>query len=159
MPKQLDRLLLFLMLALVLVVTVVLSIPSWREKIKDFVLSDSREVLAKVEGDLTGKGDLISVVKVKIRSELVLEVYALDPSRGETTLRSRVILPESKDGFFQFRGQPTNLALADTDGDGVLEIVAPTYDENLIPRLHVYRYDEKAQIFVPMGPDAITEPR
>lgn len=158
-PKQLERLAGFAMLALLLVVTVAFSIPAWREAIRDRFLSDSRQVLAKVDGDLNGQGDFISVVKVKTRDDLIVEVYTLNPQKDETSLRARLILPESKDGFFQFRGRPTNLALVDMDGDNWLEIIAPTFDENLIPRLHVYHYDPHAQIFVPMGPESITEPR
>lgn len=158
-PKHFERNTGIAAATLLLIVTICFSVPSIRESLRERFLSDRREILAKVDGDLNGQGDFVSVVKVKTRDDLLVEVYSVNPQRGETTQRARLILPEHKDGYFQFRGQPTNLALVDLDGDNWLEIVAPTYDENLIPRLHVYKYDPHAQVFIPMGPDAVTEPR
>lgn len=152
-PPKADRLIPSLSIGLVVLVTILVLIPSVRERIRDGLLPGTREILAKAEGDLTGQGDWVSVVKVKTRSDLVLEVYSMDAQKGETRMRARMVLPEKKDGYFQFHGQPTNLALVDLNGDGVLEIVAPTFDENLIPRLRVYRYDPAAQVFVLASPE------
>jgi hypothetical protein len=148
-----DRTLLPLLLGLVVLTSVAVLFPESREWLRDHLLPDSREILAKAEGDLTGQGDFISVVKVKTKNDLVIEIYSVESQKNETTQRARLILPERKDGFFEFRGQPTNLALVDLNGDGILEIVAPTFDDNLIPRLRIYRYDPSAQVFILTGPE------
>lgn len=120
----------------------------FRASLKDRFRPDERTVLAKVEGDLTGGGHFVSVIKVKTRDSLLVEVYRIDPKTGEQQKAAGIELPERRDGHFQFRGGPTNLALVDLDGDGILEIAVPTYDDNLIPRLHVYRFDPQAEVFI-----------
>lgn len=142
------------MLALVVVVTAISLHPTSRFWLKNWLFpATSRTLLAKAEGDLTGLGDLVTVLKVKTRSDLLIEVYSQNVQKTESALRARIILPERNDGFFEFRGSPTNLALVDINHDGILEIAAPTFDENMIPRLHIYRYDPEAQVFVMVGPD------
>ena len=151
--KKQERLVLATLISLLVVVTAISLYPDSRQWLKDHLIPSKRVVLAKVEGDLTGQGDLVSVVKVQTATDLTIEVYGLNPQKNETSLRARLILPERRDGHFQIRGRPTNLALVDLNQDGVLEIAAPTFDENLVPRLHIYRYDPSAQVFILTGPD------
>lgn len=153
LPKKLDLWVLLSLLIVLVAVTAASIHPAARQWLRDHLISDNRVVLAKVDGDLTGQGDFVSVIKVKTRNELIVEVYSLEPKKNETSLRARLVLPERRDGFFQFRGHPTNLALVDLNDDGTLEIAVPTFDDNLIPRLHVYRYDPAAQVFILTGPD------
>ena len=54
-------------------------------------------------------------------------------------------LPDHKDGFFLYQGEATNLALEDVDGDQQLDIIAPSYDNNLVARLNVYSYDQRSE--------------
>jgi len=142
-----------ILLGAVFLVMVTASIPEVRQQLRTWLIPEQREILAKVEGDLTGQGDFVTAVKIKTRSDLIVEIYAQDAKTQEPQQRARIVLPEKRDGFFQLHGTPTNLALVDVNGDGVLELAVPTYDENLIPRLHIYRYDPVAQIFILAGPD------
>ena len=153
LPKKLDLWILFSLFILLVVITAVSIHPLARQWLRDHLIQDTRTVVGKVEGDLTGQGDFVSVVKVKTKNDLIVEVYSMEPKKNETSLRARLVLPERRDGYFQFQGHPTNLALVDLNKDGVLEIAVPTFDDNLIPRLHIYRYDPAAQVFILTGPD------
>lgn len=130
--------------------------PSLRQYIKGELVNHERTILAKAEGDLTGKGDPVVIIKVKTPDSLSLEIYAKAPGKEETVFQKRLILPERRDGYFTYRGQETNLVLADIDHDGTLEILAPAFDEGLIPRLNVYKYDSTTQSFLKMGADSLS---
>lgn len=154
--KQLFIYLSFLILILlVILVSTVAAIPSLRDRVRSVVLKPYRQVLAKVEGDLTGKNEKVSVIKVKTETGLVVEVYKTMEDNHERMISSQRI-EERRDAFMNIRGEATNLALIDLDNDGILEILAPAYDENLVPRLHVFKYDPVGTTFVIMGPDTGT---
>jgi hypothetical protein len=153
LPKKLDLWILFSLFILLVVITAASVHPAARQWLRDHLIQDTRTVVGKVDGDLTGQGDFVSVVKVKTKNDLIVEVYTREPKKNETSLRARLVLPERRDGYFQLQGHPTNLALVDVNKDGVLEIAVPTFDDNLIPRLHIYRYDPAAQVFILTGPD------
>lgn len=140
---------------LVLAVSVVASVPSLRQRVRAVFQKPYRIVLAKARGDLTGQGFIVSVVKLKSLEGISVEVYERLGEGEEERLLARLPFEERRDGHFSIRGQATNLALVDLDGDGILELVVPVYDENLIPRLHVFRYDPVGKIFIRLGPEAM----
>lgn len=141
------------LLALALAILTFLS-PS-RELIRELIMMNSRIVLAKADADLTGKGTQVSIIKVQSADTLALEVFETNGHGQKLQFRKRIILPEKKDAYFNFRGNTSNLVIADVDDDGILEIIAPTFDENLIPRLNVYKFDPESLNFFRMGPDAL----
>ncbi len=127
-------------------------LPSSREFIRSVIVSNSRQVLAKAEGDLTGKGMKVAVIKVKTADTIALEIFESQGDTASLQFVKRIVLQEKRDAFFNFRGNATNLALTDVDNDGKMEIVAPTFDDNLIPRLNVYKYDPEFNDFRKLGP-------
>ncbi len=143
---------LFLILLLLIAANL---IPSVKEKIFSLLVENERLVLNVAEADITGNNDWISVVKVKTVDSLSLEIYDLDRKTQNTTFKYRVILPDKKDGYFNYHGNAANLAFEDLDGDRVQEIIAPTFDNNLIPRLNIYKYDPSLQVFVKLNSDSI----
>jgi hypothetical protein len=92
-------------------------------------------------------------LKIQTADTLSLEVFESDGDSQKMKFFKRIVLPETRDAYFNFHGNATNLALTDVDGDGSMEIVAPTFDENLIPRLNVYKYDSERQDFIRLGPE------
>jgi hypothetical protein len=110
-------------------------------------------VLAKAEADLTGKGLRVAVVKVQTADTIALEIFENDGNEGKLKFVKRIVLPEKRDAYFNFRGNATNLVVTDVDNDGELEIVAPTFDQNLVPRLNVYKFDSSVHDFLRLGPD------
>lgn len=127
------------------------GLPSFRITLRDTFLLQKREVLAKADGYLTASSP-ITVIKVKTADTLSLEIYTRKENTDELAFFKRIILPEKRDGYFTFRGNATNLVLTDLDGDGNIDILAPSFDENLIPRLHVYSYDPATNAFMQKGP-------
>lgn len=134
------------LLVLALLVTTIAVTPKLRQGVRDFFIPEQRVILAKISGDLTGAGFAVTVLKIQTRDNLVLEVYA-DEATGESRLFSRIVLPERRDAYFQLKGNATNLALADVDGDGSLEIVAPTFDEQMVARLNIYKLNPDTHSF------------
>lgn len=134
-------------LALVAMTLVTVAVvPSLRTKVKESLVSSDREVIAKVSGLLTAEGPQVTVLKIRSLNALTLEVYTQD-SEGGLNLLAKIPLFEVRDGHFFLKGNATNLALTDVDKDGNLEIVAPTYDDQMVPRLNIFRYNKNANSF------------
>lgn len=128
-------------------------IPQSREIIQSLINSQSRQILAKAETILPGTGSQVAVVKVKTNDTLAIEVFESRPEFQTFVFVKRLILPEIRDAYFQFQNQITNLAVSDLDHDGNLEIIVPTFDENLVPRLNVIRYETESKLLVKLGPE------
>ncbi len=123
------------------------SIPPWRHAVRGLFLSNEREILATVTTQLTMKEETYTVLKIKQRNQIFVEVYKQTDPQAESVFLTRINLSESRDAFFTFRGQATNLAVSDVDQDGVQEILIPAYDQNMTARLNIYKYDVKTGVF------------
>ncbi len=134
------------LLVLALLVTAVAITPPWRQGFRDFFNPEQRNILAKISGDLTGRGLFVTVFKIQIRDRLVLEVYNTENPEA-VTLMARIVLPEKRDAYFQLKGNATNLGLADVDNDGILEIIAPAFDDQMQARLNIYKFNLATRSF------------
>jgi hypothetical protein len=108
----------------------------WREQF----LPPERKILSVAFGRALPGHD-VRVAKVQAREGLFIEVYG-PVENGLEPLIDRIKLPDRRDGQFQFQGRATNLALQDLNGDQVFEIIAPTYDDSLVPHLNIYYYNK-----------------
>lgn len=145
---MIARVLLFtLLVAATLAATTVAVVPSLRSKAKALFQDTDRTLLAKASGRLTLAGPDITALKVKQEGRLFIEIYKLNIVDGSLELLTKLLLPESRDAFFTFQGNATNLALGDLDADGTLEVLAPTYDDEMVARLNVYKYNPESQQF------------
>ncbi|WP_413559326.1 hypothetical protein [Bdellovibrio sp. HCB209] len=129
-----------------MVVTTIAVIPNLRNSVKELFTSDSRTVIAKVTGSLTPEGPQVTVLKMQSKNFLELEVYNMNGGEG-MVIMAKIPLAESRDGYFTLKGNSTNLALTDFDGDGTLEIVAPTFDDQMVPRLNIFKYNSATHGF------------
>jgi len=147
----------FLVLASVFLgITVVNLNENFREKVRDFIISDQRKILAKAIGDLTGNStDTFTVLKVQDRDSLAIEVYQNLDNGKKTNFRARYILPEKREGYFSYQGNAVNLVLMDINVDGKMEILTSAYDDNLVPRMHVLQFDNDRIDFEELGPDSV----
>ncbi len=142
-----KEIILMVSLAIVaMIVTTVAVIPNLRTSVKDFFSPESRVVIAKVSGALTPEGPTVTVLKIQSKNFLELEVYNMDAKDG-MTLMAKIPLAETRDGYFSLKGNSTNLALTDFDGDGSQEIVAPTFDDQMVPRLNIFKYNSATHGF------------
>ncbi|MEZ4870891.1 MAG: hypothetical protein R2827_01335 [Bdellovibrionales bacterium] len=46
-----------------------------------------------------------------------------------------------------FRGQSTNLAVDDVNGDNIPEIIAPSFDKHLVAHMNVFSYNPVTKKF------------
>lgn len=127
--------------------------PSIRQKVQDRFAQVGREVLATAEGDLLNDGTMCKVIKYRSRDGIFVEVMKVQMD-GSSLLIDRVVLPDKHDGLFNYQGHVTRLAIADVDGDGKMELLAPTFDNQLIPHLNVFRYNPAILRFEPVQPGA-----
>lgn len=134
------------LLLVALLVTAVAITPSWRQSVRDLISPEQRTILAKVTGDLTGQGLHVMVLKIQTRDGLVLEIYNID-NPEDNSLMARIVLPEKRDAYFQLKGNATNLGLADVDNEGTMEIIAPTFDDQMIARLNIYKFNAATRGF------------
>ncbi len=122
-------------------------VPSLRGRVRAQLIRPSRSVLSQAEGVLIPGEPPETVVKVLNRDHISLEIYSNPKDGAEHQLIYTIDLPDSRDAYFNYSGVATNLVLGDIDNDGQLEVLAPTFDENLIPRLRVYKYDMVSKTF------------
>jgi hypothetical protein len=113
--------------------------PDIRTQIRALLLKDYRVVVSSTAADFASSGSSMEVVKVKTRNALFLEIYK-SGADGSQKLVDRLELKDQNDGYFSFNGQATNLAIDDIDGDGRPEILAPSFDRDMVGHLNIYRY-------------------
>lgn len=126
--------------------------PSLRQRVQDHFTQVGREILATADGDLLNEGVPAKVIKYRNKDGIFVDVMRMEPD-GSTKLVDRIVLPDKHDGLFNFHGQVTRLAIADVDADGKQELLAPTFDNQLVPHLNVFRYNPAIQRFEPVQPD------
>lgn len=127
--------------------TLAALIPSSRQKIRSWLRPDNRQILAKTSGYASADGPFVSVFKIRENGVLVIEVYTTPEQDGSPKLMQKFVLNETRDGYFNFMGNATNLALSDTDQDGALDILAPTFDDQMTARLNVFRFNRALGTF------------
>ncbi len=120
--------------------------PDVRASVRGTFRSDFRTVVSTATGDLSGTGSMYTVAKVKTRDNIYLEIFQAVADEAPL-LVERIELADTRDAFFNFDGQAINLAIEDINGDGRPEILAPTFDRNLVGRLNVFEYDESTRDF------------
>lgn len=109
-----------------------------KSSIRNYFIPPYRVILAVASADIDGTGKGNQVLKVKTDQGLFIEVYGSAGKQQELLAMTK--LPDKKDGYFTFAGKVTNLAIDDINGDGNPEILATSFDQDLVARLNVYRY-------------------
>ncbi len=132
----------------------VVSIDNWRLGLRSLMVSEVPKVLSRIEKDFFEDGRIIVFAKIKSHKGLFIDIYEKVYEGFPKTI-SRIRLPDDYDGFFHYRGQATNLALEDIDGDGRPEILAPSFDANHVAHLNVYTYNPATEQFEPLPPSAV----
>lgn len=105
-----------------------------------------RRILSVASGEIFPDGKTGRVLKLLTKEGIVLEVYGTTEN-NVSPLLDTIRLEDKRDAQFQFRGRATNLALKDMDGDHVFEIIAPSYDDSLVPHLNIFRYNSSTGHF------------
>lgn len=103
------------------------------------------QTLKIIEDQLLGNNLKIRVVKKIKRNEIYLDFFSVKGRKS--LLINKVVLKGSKEGFFEYWNDSLSLALIDNDGDGILEVVAPTFDHFLRPHVNIVFYNQKTEKF------------
>ncbi len=125
--------------------------PSIREAAQSYLSGVGREVLATAEGDVLNDSSIAKVIKFRNKDGIWVEVRKMAED-GSSILVDTVSLPDKHDGLFKFQEHVTRLAIADIDQDGSMELLAPTFDQQLVPHLNVFRYNKDLKKFEPFQP-------
>lgn len=96
------------------------------------------------------KNEPIKIIKIKTNEGLFLEVYSAKKSSIQTFF-TKIKLPDSNDGYFQFSSKSSNLALSDINQDGIPDIIAVSFDKNQKGHLNIYNFDYKNKTLVFLG--------
>ncbi len=138
------------LLVLLLLTLVVALVPKWREQAQGLLWPKERLILAKTQAQAYPNGFFITVIKVKTKQGLVIEIYKSQDINQSMEFWMQLSLEGSQDSFFNYHNQASNLVLTDVDSDGFLDIMAPTYDDQQQARMNVFRYDETLMTFIRM---------
>ena len=89
----------------------------------------------------------VKVLKRKKGNSLSLEFLSRLPD-GSFRLINSVDLPGRYDGFFEYQKGTVSVGSMDQDGDGRLEIIAPTFDGFLRPHFNIVSYHPELNKFI-----------
>lgn len=144
--KLREFLLLAALFLMALAFIFIAAIPQLRNSVKEAFSSSHRQVLAKITGTLSADGPKLTILKIKSGDSINLEIFkhgeddSLEPF-------AKIPLFNAKDAYLEVQGNATNLSLTDIDKNGVMEIVAPTYDDQMVPRLNIFEYNPNSNSF------------
>ncbi len=125
------------------------GLAKFRQGVRMATLGQESKVLSVVYGDLLHNGSLIKVVKSQTREGIVLDFYSQPHKGGGRYLISQVKLTNKTNGFFTHQGEAVQLAVADLDGDGRMELLAPTFNKQMMAYLNPHYFSKRAGGFVP----------
>lgn len=123
------------------------AIPSTRQTLHQRFFKNKHQILSKIQADVTGNGDLLTILKVASSESLVLEVFLWNREKHKNDFLQRLTLVESRDAFLKIQDQRTNLALIDKDKDGILDLIVPVFDDNIVPRIYTYKFHPESMTF------------
>lgn len=118
--------------------------PALREYLRGIFHPPFRTILSSATGPYLPEFPISRVLKVRTHEGLFVEVYGQNDGDARP-LVDRIRLPDRRDAFFSFAGRTSNLFLHDVSGDGVPEIIAPSFDDDLIAHLNVFRLNTESK--------------
>ncbi|MCC7404755.1 MAG: hypothetical protein IT288_10190 [Bdellovibrionales bacterium] len=118
--------------------------PVIRDYLRGIFHPPFRTILSSATGPYLPEFPISRVLKVRTHEGLFVEVYGQNEGEARPLI-DRIRLPDRRDAFFSFSGRTSNLFLHDVSGDGVPEIIAPSFDDDLIAHLNVFRLNQGSQ--------------
>lgn len=131
---------------LVLIAFTVVLVPAIHQYFRKLIHQPYRQIISTTTGDILKDGKTFQILKIQTQQGLSLEIYG-NPENGLRPLVDKIHLPDRQNGYIYFQQQSTPLALHDIDGDETLEILAPTFDDELVAHLNVYKFNRDTHLF------------
>ena len=142
-----QLILLIILVLATFTMTTIAVIPSLRDKVRQKFLSPKRKLLAKINGRLSDDLPKVTILKVSENEKLSVEIYNMEKGPDAPELIQKIELSDRRDGYIQFRQSSTNLLMIDATDDTTMEIVAPTYDDQMNPHLNIFRFIPESKTF------------
>jgi hypothetical protein len=124
-------------LLLALSFTLVLN-SKFRQAFNNLITSDERHIIANLETNLSLPNKSFKILKISAKKNLWIEIYDLNFSEDRV---AEFKLPIKTDGRMFINNRASSLFASDLDGDQILEVIVPTFDLELNPRIYAYRYN------------------
>ena len=105
-----------------------------------------RQTLQRVEGPLSGTGIDIRVIKLRQGNKIYLEFLSKQADESYSYINS-VQLKGNREAYFDYWGDMQSLLLLDDDGDGRLDVIAPTFDKFFKPQINLVVYNPETLKF------------
>ena len=118
----------------------------WLSKIYKMPL---KQTLQKVDGPLIENGMDVRVLKVKKGNKIHLEFLSKQADDSFFIINS-VELKGSREAYYRYwekEREIYSLLLFDDDGDGRLDVIAPTFDRFFLPQNNVVVYSQQTKQF------------
>lgn len=128
------------------------SVPSWRASWQAYWIPPARQVLSIASGNLLNNGSFVKAIKYQTPEGILVEILSSDEA-GARSLVDRITIPGEHDGYFDFYGEASQLAILDINEDGEMELVAPSFDKDLIAHLNIFKYNPQTTRFEPLQAD------
>lgn len=138
-----DKFLFYSLIGLFLIVTLVATSSSLKQKVKAVFNKEERVVLASIEGAITKVNTAQKVLKIKDHNNLIIEIY--DENQSPSLLVTQAILTQKVDGYMSLNNQMTKLSILDLDNDGLSEIIVPHFDANNQARVIIFKFNPNTQ--------------
>ena len=115
----------------------------WLSKIYNKPL---QQTLNRVDGLLIENDMDVRILKVKRGNKIHLEFLSKQANDAYVMIGS-VELKGSREGYFEYQGEMASLLLEDDEGDGPIDVIAPTFDRFFRPQRNIVFYNQKTKQF------------
>ena len=119
--------------------------PESRQQILAAIVGNERHILARIQGNIDQNPLFYTLLKVREGRDLYLEIHHAPAEKGPQGLIDRVPIQDDFDARIEVAGRFTNLALIRGMSESQFDILAPTINADLIPKLNLFRFDQKLQ--------------
>lgn len=123
-----------------------------QKRFTDLLYPPERQILSTLETNLNIKSKLYRVIKIQQAKDLWLEFYDL---KEKERLVAKFKLPSRLDGQMYVNKKTSNLFASDLDDDGVFEVVSPTFNIELEPHIHAFKYSLENGNFSQIPPEEL----
>lgn len=136
------------LLVAALIISLIFAIGSSMTSVRNIFAPNSseRKILAKAFAQYD-KSTFV-IFKIKTHSGIELEVYE-KAEDGQQKFKQRFPLIDDTEAYLMVNSNSMNLGLVDANGDGQLDVIAPTVDKNGNSRLNVFQFNNDLLQFIP----------